>query len=120
MNAPTYEIPNELRDFAEKGVDQARTAVNSLLGTVVKSAEQVQSSSRTAQETLQSLFAKSLDQAQENASSAFDYAHKLVRTRDLKEAFELQNEFLRSQFSALQAQAKDLGTVAQQGFKKAA
>lgn len=117
MNAPTYEIPAELHDFAEKSVDQARTAVNKLLGTVVKSAEQVQASSTTAHGAIQSVIAKGLDQVQTNASTTFDFAQKLVRTRDLKEAFELQSEFLRSQISTLQAQVKDLGTLAQSAAK---
>ncbi|CAA2104194.1 hypothetical protein MBUL_02584 [Methylobacterium bullatum] len=117
MNAPTYEIPAELRDFAEKSVDQARTAVTSLLGTVVKSAEQFQTSSTTVHGAIQSVIAKSLDQVQTNASTTFDFAQKLVRTRDLKEAFELQSEFLRSQISTLQAQVKDLGTLAQSATK---
>ncbi|WP_019904702.1 phasin [Methylobacterium sp. 77] len=112
MNAPTYEIPAELRDFAEKSVHQARTAVSSLLGTVIKSAEQVQSSSKTVNESMQAVVAKGLDQVQQNASSTFDFAQKLVRTRDLKEAFELQSDFLRTQIATMQAQAKDLAALA--------
>ncbi|KQP40446.1 MULTISPECIES: phasin [unclassified Methylobacterium] len=117
MNAPTYEIPAELRDFAEKSVDQARTAVTNLLGTVVKSAEQFQTSSTTAHGAIQSVIAKGLDQVQSNASTTFDFAQKLARTRDLKEAFELQSQFLRSQISTLQSQVKDLGALAQSAAK---
>ena len=51
--------------------------------------------------------------AQANANATFDFAQKLVRTKDLREAFELQSEFVRSQFAALQAQAKDYGALAQ-------
>ncbi|KQO52074.1 MULTISPECIES: phasin [unclassified Methylobacterium] len=119
MNAPTYEIPAELRDFAEKSVGQARTAVSSLLGTVVKSAVQLQTSSNTVHETIQSVIAKGLDQVQANASSTFDFAQKLVRTRDVKEAFELQSAFLHSQIAAIQTQAKDLGALAQKATKGA-
>ncbi|MBE7248734.1 MAG: phasin family protein, partial [Actinomycetospora chiangmaiensis] len=46
-------------------------------------------------------------------NATFDFAQKLVRTKDLREAFELQSEFVRSQFAALQAQAKDYGALAQ-------
>lgn len=119
MKAPTYEIPAELRDFAEKSVDQARTAVSSLLGTVIKSAEQLQTSSNTVHETIHSMIARGLDQVQTNASSTFDFAQKLVRTRDMKEAFELQSEFLRSQIGTMQAQAKDLSVLAQKATKSA-
>ncbi|MDR7036237.1 MULTISPECIES: phasin [Methylobacterium] len=113
MTTQTFEIPSELRDFAEKSVDQARTAVGTLISNSVKAADQVQSSSQTFQSTLQAAVAKGFDHAQSNANATFDFAQKLVRTKDLREAFELQSEFVRSQFAALQAQAKDFGALAQ-------
>lgn len=113
MTGQTFEIPTEMRAFAEKSVDQARGAVSTLIGTAIKTAEQMQNSSKSVQESMQTVIAKSLDNVQENASATFDFAQKLVRTRDLKEAFELQAEFLRSQISSLQTQAKDLGSLAQ-------
>lgn len=120
MNAQNFEIPTEMRDFAEKSVDQARTAVSSLLGNAVKTAGQMQTSSQTVQSSMQSVVAKGLDHVQENANATFDFAQKLVRTRDLREAFELQSEFLRSQIAAMQSQAKDLGTLAQGAMRPAA
>ena len=113
MKAPSFEIPSEMRDFAEKSVDQARNAVGTLLGTAVKANEQMQSSSKTLQTSIEGAFAKGLDHVQQNANATFDFAQKLVRTRDLREAFTLQTEFLKSQVAAMQSQAKDLGTVAQ-------
>ncbi len=117
MSGQSFEIPTELRSFAEKSVDQARGAVTTLIGSAVKTVEQVQTSSKSVQESLQAVVAKSFDNVQTNASATFDFAQKLVRTRDLKEAFELQTEFLRTQIAALQAQAKDLGAVAQSSFR---
>ena len=75
--------------------------------------EQVQTSGQTFQSTLTAAVAKGFDHAQANANATFDFAQKLVRTKDLREAFELQSEFVRSQFAALQAQAKDYGALAQ-------
>ncbi|KQP54184.1 MULTISPECIES: phasin [unclassified Methylobacterium] len=115
MNAPTFEIPAEMRDFAEKSVDQARNAVGTLIGTAVKASEQTQ----TLQSSMQGVVAKGLDHVQTNANATFDFAQKLVRTRDLREAFTLQAEFLKSQMAALQAQAKDLGALAQTAVKPA-
>lgn len=113
MTTQTFEIPSELRDFAEKSVDQARTAVGTLMSNALKATDQVQSSSQTFQSTLQAAVAKGFDHAQTNANATFDFAQKLVRTKDLREAFELQSEFIRSQFATLQAQAKDFGTLTQ-------
>jgi phasin len=113
MTGQSFEIPTEMRAFAEKSVDQARSAVSTLIGSAMKTAEQMQTSSKSIQESMQTVVAKGLDNVQENASATFDFAQKLVRTRDLKEAFELQAEFLKTQIASLQAQAKDLGAVAQ-------
>ncbi|MBX9934096.1 MAG: phasin [Methylobacterium sp.] len=113
MNAPTFEIPTEMRDFAEKSVDQARNAVGTMLGNAVKANEQFQASSKTLQSSMEGAFAKGLDHVQQNAEATFDFAQKLVRTRDLKEAFTLQTEFLKSQMAAMQSQAKDFGALAQ-------
>jgi phasin len=120
MTGQTFEIPTEMRAFAEKSVDQARTAVGSFIGTAIKTAEQMQTTSRSVQDSMQTVVAKSLDQVQENASATFDFAQKLVRSRDVREAIELQTEFLRSQIANLQSQAKDLGTLAQNTLRPSA
>ena len=113
MQTPNFEMPTEMRDFAEKSVDQARTAVGTMMTNAVKAAEQAQTSGQSAQSTFSAVIAKGFEHAQANATATFDFAQKLVRTKDLREAFELQSEFVRSQFAALQAQAKDYGAFAQ-------
>ncbi len=120
MNGQTFEIPAEMRAFAEKSVDQARTAVSTFIGTAVKTSEQMQTTSKSVQESMQTVVAKGLDQVQENAAATFDFAQKLVRTRDLREAMELQSEFLRGRIANLQAQAKDLGALAQNTLRPSA
>ncbi|GJD35248.1 phasin [Methylobacterium aerolatum] len=113
MQTPNFEIPTEMRDFAEKSVDQARTAVGTMMANAIKTSEQMQTAGHTFQSTFSAAIAKGFDHAQNNANAAFDYAQKLVRTKDLREAFEVQSEFMRSQFTALQTQAKEFSTLAQ-------
>jgi hypothetical protein len=50
--------------------------------------------------------------AEQNVANSFDFAQKLVRAKDVQEMMVLQQEFLKSQMQAMQAQAKDLGTAA--------
>ena len=108
-----FQIPTEFRDFAEKSVDQARTAIDTLLGNAVKAAEQAQANGQSFQTNLQSAVSKGFDFAHTNANATFDFAHKLVRSKDLKEAYELHTDFVKSQIAALQAQAKEFGSIAQ-------
>lgn len=113
MSTPNFEIPTEFRDFAEKSVDQARNAFGTFLNGAVKTSEQFRSSASTVQSTLSAAVLKSLDHAKTNADTTFDYAQRIVRSKDVKEAFELQSEFVKTQFAALQAQAKEYGALAQ-------
>jgi phasin len=113
MQTQNFEIPTELRDIAEKSVDQARNAVGAMMTNAHKAADQVQKGGLTLQATFQAAVAKGFDHAQANADAAFDHVQKLVRTKDLREAYELQTAYVRSQFSTLQAQAKEFGSLAQ-------
>ena len=113
MATQGFEISKEFRDFAEKGVDQARNAFGNFLSSAIKTSEQMQNTTSTVQSTLHAAVLKSFDHAQANADATFDYARKIVKSKDLREAFEIQSEFVKSQFAALQTQAKDYGALAQ-------
>jgi len=111
-NAP-YEIPNELRDFAERSVDQARKAFEGFVAVAQKAAGTVDDAATTTQTNVKSVGAQVLGFAEQNVNAAFDLAHKLVQAKDPQEAFALQSEFLKTQLSSLQAQAKEIGALIQ-------
>ncbi len=113
MATQGFEVPKEFREFADKSVDQARNAFGNFLSSAAKTSEQLQSTSTTVQSTLHAAVLKGLDHAHTNANATFDFAQKLSRSKDLREAFEIQSEFVKSQFAALQAQAKDYGALAE-------
>ena len=52
MQTPNLEIPTEMRDFAEKSVDQARNALGTMMASAMKAADQVQTSGTTFQSTM--------------------------------------------------------------------
>ena len=110
---PNYEIPAEMRDFAEKSVEQARKAVDSFLSAARRTADTLEGSATTVQTSAKDMTRRTLSYAEQNLSAAFDHAQRLVRARDVQEAVQLQSEFVRSQFAALQAQMKEFGSIAQ-------
>ena len=114
-----YEIPSEMRDFAEKSVDQARKAFDGFIGAAHKAVETLEGSSSTIQQSATETTRKSLSYAEQNIAAAFDHAAKLVRAKDMQEAFQLQSEFARSQFAALQGQMKEFGEMAQSAARTA-
>jgi phasin len=115
------EIPNELRDFAERSVEQARKAFEGFVSVAQKTAGTIDGAAQQAQSDVKNMNAQIFGYAEQNVNAAFDFAHKLVQAKDPQEAFNLQNEYLKAQISSLQAQAKELGSLIQKnapGFKK--
>jgi phasin len=111
-NTP-FEIPNELRDFAERSVDQARKAFEGFVSVAQKAVGTVDSATATSQSQAKSVGSQVLGYAEQNVNAAFDLAHKLVQAKDPQEAFTLQSEYLKTQLAALQEQAKEIGAVIQ-------
>jgi hypothetical protein len=75
MIEPKLEVPAELRDLAEKTIDQAEQAFSLFFDAASKSF------------------------TEQNMRAAFEHARKLVHATDLQEAMRIQSEFLRSQFT---------------------
>lgn len=102
------EPPSKVRDFAEKGVDQARDAVGTLLEAARSAAEAIQSTTRTADLPQGVAVQRGFGYAKENISAIFDFAQKLVRSPDLKQAVELQSDFIKAQTEIMKKQVEEL------------
>lgn len=121
MSNVPYEIPNELRDFAERSVEQARKAFEGFVTVAQKAAGTMDGAAQQAQSEAKSVSSQIFGYAEQNVNAAFDLAHKLVQAKDPQEAFALQSEYLKAQLASLQAQAKEIGAAIQKNtpsFKK--
>ena len=115
-----YEIPTEMRDFAEKSVDQARKAFDSFMGAAQRTVETLENSATSVQANPTDMARKTFTYAEQNISATFEHAQRLVRAKDVQEAMQLQAEFVRTQFAAMQSQMKDFGAIAQAAARSAA
>jgi phasin len=106
-----YEISPEMRDFAEKSVDQAKKAIDGFMNAAHKAVDTFGGHGNPVQASATDMSRKTLSYAEQNIAAALDHARKLVRTRDPMEAFRLQAEFVQSQFSSLQTQIQEFGEV---------
>lgn len=114
-----YEVPTEMRDFAEKSVEQARKAFDGFLSAAHKTMETFEGSTSSMHSSASDATKRTLGFAEQNITAAFDHAQKLVRARDLQEAFQLQSDFARTQFAAIQSQMKELGDLASSAARTA-
>lgn len=115
-----YNVPNEMREMAEKSVDQAKKAFDGFVGAASKAVEAAESHAANAQVQSRDLAKKAIGYAEQNVSAAFDLAQKLVHAKDVEDVVRIQSEFLKSQMSALQTQMTDIGSAVQATAKKAA
>lgn len=111
--ASPYEIPSEVRDFAEKSVEQARKAFENFTGAAQKALASVDASTLPFTGGAKDVGVTALTYAETNIKAAFDLAQKLVKAKDLEEVLQLQADFAKQQFSAFQEQTKELGAVIQ-------
>ena len=109
----TYEIPPEMRDFAERSVAQARKAFEGFMGAVHKTAGGVDGPVIPGFSGAKDVSLKAVSFAETNVNAAFDLAEKLVHAKDLQEVLTIQSEFVKAQLAAIQSQAKEFGEVVQ-------
>jgi phasin len=116
MSNSPFEIPNELRDFAERSVEQARKAFEGFLSVAQRASGVAGDTTSTSQSGAKTVSAHVLSYTERNVNATFDLAQKLVRAKDPQEALALQSEYLKVQLAALQEQAKELGSVFQKSL----
>ena len=105
----TFEVPEQMREFAEKSVDQARRAFDSFMAATQDAVTTVEGSASAVQSGAMDIGRKALAHAEQNVENAFDFAKKLVKAKDLNEVMALQQEFLNSQMAAFGDQTKEMG-----------
>jgi phasin len=93
MIEPKLEVPAELRDLAEKTIDQAEKAFGMFFEAATKSMTTVPGAGADVSK-------QALAFTEQNMKSAFEHARKLVHATDLQEAMRIQSDFLRSQFTS--------------------
>lgn len=111
-NPGSYEIPNEMRDFAEKSVEQARKAFDGFLDAAYKASNALETQTTTAQDNMRAVSGAAVSFAEQNMAASFNYAQKLVRAGSVEEVLKIQTEFAKGQIETLTKQVQEMGAVA--------
>ncbi len=112
MGMGNFEIPTDVRTFAEQSVEQARRAFDGFISASQKAATTMDGQAAAAQSGAKDLRERTLALAEKNVASSFDFAQKLVRASSPEEFMRLQSEFVKSQMQVLTQQAQELGQTA--------
>jgi phasin len=107
-----FQIPNEMKAFAEQSVAQARKAFDGFIQAANQAMGQLQGHANAAQSGATEIAHKSMTYAEQNVKTTFDFAQKLLQAKDGSEVMGLQSEFLNRQMQAISSQVQDLGQSA--------
>lgn len=107
-----YEIPSEMRDFAEKSVEQARKAFEGFLDAAYKASNAMETQASSAKDNMRAVAGAAVNYAEQNMSASFNYAQRLVRASTIEEVLKIQSEFAKSQIETLNKQMQEMTAVA--------
>jgi phasin len=102
-----------LREFAEKGVTQARETYEKFKDAAQSSNDTIEAVYATATKGATEYTNKLVDIARVNANSAFDLAGKFAAVKSPTDIFSLLSNHAREQYEAFTAQTKDLVAFSQ-------
>lgn len=113
FDMPGMEIPAAFREFAEKGVAQARENYEKCKSAAEQATEVLEDTYTTAAKGYTDYGLKLIDCARTNTNATFDLAGQLVSVKSFAELVEVSSGYMRAQFETLTAQAKELSEHAQ-------
>ena len=111
MQRTPFDIPDQMRDAADKSVEQARRAFDQFLEATQKAVAKTEGSVKSMREGAADVNRQALAYVEENIAASFDLAQKLVRAHTVEEMGAIQQEFLRRQMQAAADQGKALGNM---------
>ena len=89
-----FEIPQQLRELAEKNVEQARTAYGQYMDAMAQAVSALSSaSSDTVTSGFKAVQEQAIHFAKENAETSFTLTSELTQAKDLQNVLTLQSRY---------------------------
>jgi phasin len=110
---PKFEVPTAFREIAEKGIAQAKENYEKVKNAAEQATDVLEETYSTASKGCASYGLKLVETTRANSDAAFDLMSELMAAKSYAEVVELSSAYLRKQFDALVAQAKELSEHAQ-------
>ena len=111
QNQP-FEMPQQLRELAEKNIEQARAAYAQFMDAIAQAMTSwATTPSDAATSGFQDVQALAIRFAKENADAGFKLASDLANAKDVQGVLALQSRFAQTQVLAYAHQAQELGRL---------
>jgi len=113
FDMPKFEVPTAFREIAEKGISMAKDNYEKMKGAAEEATDVLEETYATASKGCSGYGLKLIDAARVNSNATFDLFGELLTAKSYAEVVELSTAFMRKQFEAVTAQAKELTEEAQ-------
>ena len=113
FDIPTVEVPAAFREFAEKGMAQAKQNYEKLKTVAEDATDAIETSYSNASKGASEYGLALIANSRTNTNAAFDLFGALMGAKSYAEVVELSSGYVRQQFETLTVQAKELNAVAQ-------
>ena len=107
FDIPNVEMPAAFREFAERGVAQAKDTYEKMKAAAEEATDVLETTYSTATKGASDYGLKVIEAARVNSNAAFDFAGELMAAKTLSEMVELSSTHARKQFEALTQQSKE-------------
>jgi phasin len=108
-----FEVPEQVRAFAERGVSQARDNYAKFKDAAETHNGTIEAVFTSATKGASAYSAKLMEFMKANTTSTLDFAQELLGVKSPADAFELWTTHSRKQVETFAAQAKELGELTQ-------
>lgn len=111
MTPTQFEVPKEVRDMAEKNVEQAQAAFRQFSDAITQAmgmwSKAIPANDMTA--GFKQVQDRAIGFAKQNAETGLALAADLAKVKDFKEVLALQTKFAQTQMQAYAQQTQELG-----------
>ena len=113
FDMPKFEMPSAFREMAEKGISMAKENYDKMKSTAEEATDVLEKTYSTASKGCSGYGLKVIEAGRANTNATFDLMTELLTAKSYAEVAELSTAFMRKQFDAMTAQAKELAEEAQ-------
>jgi phasin len=107
-----FDVPPEMRAFAEKSVEQAKEAFEVFISAAEQAVNAAETQAASARAGAKEIGELAIGYAERNIGSSFDFAQRLMRAKDPNDVLMLHSDYVNGQLATLANQARELSKCA--------
>ena len=113
VQPPSFEFPPDLRELAEKNIQQARAAYGQFMDAMAQAMGVWATAMAPNQVTsgFKSIQDRAIHFAKQNAEACFALASELANAKDITDVMAIQSRYAQTQLESYVLQARELGRL---------